>query len=483
MNLDIVYNNLLFKNNISESDLVNLLNNLCIIDSDYGDIYLQDSYSESLILENNILKRNILKYKQGVSIRLNKNNNTIFSYSSIINKKSILELIKKLGLVYKQNILDKNKKLFIIKNKLINNIISPINFKFNINKINILFDLYNYIKKMDSRINYITINLISKYDLILVANTNYSLSFDIRPMINILIKVNITSNNNNEIGISGGGGSYSFEELLNKKYDNDLLIYYWASESVRIAINNLYAINAPAGKMPIVLASGSPGVLLHEAVGHGLESDFISKKISIFSNLLNKKVASKHCTVIDDSSIFENKGSYSIDDEGEKSRKKILIKNGILKTYLLDKFNARLLDLRSNGSARKESFSDLPLPRMSNTYLCVGKYCFNEIINSIDYGLYISHLSGGQVDISSGNFVFTILEGYLIKKGRIMNPVKGATLIGSSVDIMKKISMVGNDFKFDHGMGWCVKENQVIPVNVGQPTLKINDMIVGGLNK
>lgn len=234
--------------------------------------------------------------------------------------------------------------------------------------------------------------------------------------------------------------------------------------------------------MPVVLSSGSPGILLHEAIGHGLESDFNRRGTSLFYNKLNKKVASINCTVIDDNSIKEKIGSSSIDDEGIVCQKRILIKNGFLVSYLLDRLNARLMNLKPNGCGRRESFNSLPIPRMSNTYLLPGNYKANDIISSVDYGIYIANLSGGQVDISSGNFVFTILEGYLIKSGRILYPIKKSTLIGSSLNIMKNISMVGDDLLFDYGIGVCGKDNQNVSVSVGQPTLKVDLMTVGGLN-
>lgn len=248
-------------------------------------------------------------------------------------------------------------------------------------------------------------------------------------------------------------------------------------------MNNLYAINAPSGLFPIVLGSGSPGILLHEAVGHGLESDFIRKGISVYSNLINKKVASNLCTVVDDSTLLNLRGSLNIDDEGIYGQKTVLIENGILKSFILDKFNAKLMNLKSTGNARRESYAFLPIPRMTNTFLLNGSSNFFDLINSIDYGVYIANLSSGQVDITSGKFVFTILEGYLIKKGKISSPIKSATLIGSIIDIMNNVSMVANDFSFDCGSGLCGKDGQNIPVSVGQPSLKIDSMIIGGLNK
>ncbi len=480
MCLNFIVEEILYKNNILLSDISDMISSFSLCD--YGDIYFQDCCEEYLYLENNKLKSNFLKCTQGVSVRLNKDDKTFFSYINEINKNNIFNIIKNLNLIIKNNILFNNKKLFIINNKLINNFNNFINFKLNKDKISLLFDLYNYIKNKDKRINFISLSLLSKYNLILISNTDYNITYDIRPLIKLSIKVQIENKFNKEIGISGGGGNYDFNFLLNKKINNTSLVYYWADESVRIAINNLNALKSPTGSMPVVLSSGSPGILLHEAIGHGLESDFNRRGTSLFYNKLNKKVASINCTVIDDNSIKEKIGSSSIDDEGIVCQKRILIKNGFLVSYLLDRLNARLMNLKPNGCGRRESFNSLPIPRMSNTYLLPGNYKANDIISSVDYGIYIANLSGGQVDISSGNFVFTILEGYLIKSGRILYPIKKSTLIGSSLNIMKNISMVGDDLLFDYGIGVCGKDNQNVSVSVGQPTLKVDLMTVGGLN-
>ncbi len=480
MNLNFVVDKILYNNNILLSDISDMVSKFNCYD--YGDIFFQDGYKEYLLLENNKLKNNFFEYIKGVGVRLNKSDKTFFSYTNNINKNSIFNLIKKLIFLNNNNILSKNKKIFILHNKIINKVNYSLNFNLNKKKIDILFKLYNYIKKIDNRINFISLSLLWKYDLILISNTDYEITYDIRPLINLSIKVQIENNYNKEIGISGGGGCYCFSNLLKKKKNNIFLIYYWANEAVRIAINNLNAKNAPVGSMPVILSSGSPGILLHEAIGHGLEADFNRRGTSLFFNCLNKKVASSNCTIIDSNNIKEKIGSSSIDDEGIKCQERILIKNGFLISYLFDRLNSRLMNFNSNGCGRRESYSHLPIPRMSNTYLLPGIYKFNDIINSVDYGIYIVNLLGGQVDITSGNFVFTTLEGYLIKNGKILYPIKSATLIGSSFDIMNKISMIGNDLFFDDGMGFCGKDNQSVPVSVGQPTLKIDSMTIGGLN-
>ncbi len=480
----IVYKNILNKNNISEFNLFDLVSNLYINKSSYGDLFFQDSIIESLFLEEKLIKNSSICIDNGVGIRIISDNQISFSYSNNLNFKSILNLINKIksidtNLRYKK----KKKYIFIPEKEFFYKKKNSVNFSLNKNKADLLLYLDNYIRKLNSYINYVSINLVNIYEIILIISTDGVFTGDVRPLINISIKVQLEKNNRQEIGISGGGGRYSYEDLINKCYNSTSLIEYWAKEAIRIGMNNLYAVNAPSGIFPIVLGSGSPGVLLHEAVGHGLEGDFIRKGISIYSNLINKKVASNLCTVVDDSTILNLRGSLNIDDEGILGQKTILIKNGILKSFILDKFNAKLMNLKSTGNARRESYAFLPIPRMTNTFLKNGSSSFFDLISSVDNGIYIANLSSGQVDITSGKFVFTILEGYLIKKGKISYPIKSATLIGSIIDIMNNISMVANDFSFDYGSGICGKDNQSVPVSVGQPSLKIDSMIIGGLNK
>ncbi len=479
----IIHENILEKNNISENDLFNLASNLYIKKFNYGDLYFQNSIIESWFLEDKIIKNNFINFINGVGVRIISGDKISFSCSDNISFNSILNLINKIKGIYIGKNFNKKinfsscfeKKIFYKKNKLIN-------FSLNKDKVDLLLYLDNYIRKSSSLVNNVSLNLISNLDIILVISTDGIYSGDIRPSINLSIKIQLERDNYSEIGIGGGGGCYTFEDLVCKNYNGISLVEYWANETIRIGVNNLYAVNSPSGNFPIVLGSGCPGVLLHEAVGHGLEGDFIRKKISVYSDLLNKKVASNLCTVVDDGTINGLSGFLNIDDEGIKSKKKILIKNGILKSFILDKFNANLMKLKSTGNARRESYKHLPIPRMTNTYLMPGKNSFSDLIESINFGIYIVNLSGGQVDITSGKFVFTILEGYLIKNGKISNPIKGCTLIGSVIDIMNKISMISNDLKFDHGNGICGKDGQNIPVSVGQPSLKINSMVVGGLN-
>ncbi len=485
MNLDFVCDNILFKNGIFKSDLFNFTSDFFSFGLDYGDIYFQNSFVESLTLEQSKIKNFFFDIKQGVSVRSILGNSVGFSFSSDISIKSISYLMnksKKICLCNNNFYFNKIKYFKEVFNLNLYEKKSPISFSLNKKKIDFLYFLDNFIRKMDSRINYVSLVLDSNYDLILLSSTDGIFSYDIRPLIRLCVKVQIEDNGVCEFGVSSGGGRYSFDYFLSEKYDEITLFKYLANKSVNIARNNINASFAPAGKMVVVLGSGWPGVLLHEAVGHGLEGDFIRKGTSVFSGFLGKKVTSKLCTIIDDGTLSYKRGSFGVDDEGVFSQKTVLIEKGILKSYIFDKFNSKLMGFISTGNARRESYEFLPFPRMSNIYLLPGNFTFNDIISSVDFGLYVVSLGGGQVDITSGKFVFNVSEGFLIKKGKISCSVKGATLIGSGIDTMNKVSMVGNDFKLDSGVGSCFKDGQIVPVGVGQPTLKIDSMIVGGIN-
>ncbi len=480
---DLVCRNILGANNISKFNLLNIMNDF-FKNVQYGDIFLQDCNKELFTLENNKFIENFFSSNCGVGVRSILDNKIGFSNNNNISLNSIINSIKE-----SQSILDSNNNFICknynfdnnIKRKYVYNFISPINIKNSKSKIDFLFYLNNYIKKKDKRINYISLKLLSIFEYILVVSTDNIFVGDVRPLISLFIKIHIEDNNKTGIGYSGYGGRYSYDKFLSLDV-NFSLVKYYANLAFNMAFNNLHANYPPAMEMPVVLGPGCTGILLHEAVGHGLEGDFNRKNISLFKDCMNKKVASELCTVVDNGSLNEYRGSLNIDDEGVLVKKNILIKNGILVSYMLDKFNANLMKLKTTGNARRESYSCLPIPRMTNTYLLSGESSFEDIINSVDYGIYITSLGSGQVDITSGNFVFFILESFLIKNGKITNPLKGVTLIGSSIDVMNKIIMIGNDLKFDSGIGTCFKDGQGVPVCVGQPTVKISSMIVGGVN-
>ncbi|CAG1021054.1 partial TldD protein, partial [Methylococcales bacterium] len=321
----------------------------------------------------------------------------------------------------------------------------------------------------------VIVSLAGVYENILIATQDGSLHADVRPLVRMNVSVIVVENGKREQGSMGGGGRCDYACFI----DEDTALNY-GREAVRVALVNLEAGEAPAGQMPVVLGSGWPGILLHEAIGHGLEGDFNRKGTSAFSGRVGERVASDLCTVVDDGTLAGRRGSLSIDDEGTPTANTVLIENGILKGYMQDKMNARLMGVSLTGNGRRESYSNLPMPRMTNTYMLAGQHHPEEIIASVKKGLYAKNFSGGQVDITSGKFVFSASEAYLIENGKITRPVKGATLIGNGPDVLTKVSMVGNDLNLDSGVGTCGKEGQSVPVGVGQPSLKIDALTVGG---
>jgi TldD protein len=316
--------------------------------------------------------------------------------------------------------------------------------------------------------------LAGEFDVVLVARANGVLAADIRPLVRISITVIAEQNGRREVGSSGGGGRFDYHFFVKDKID------HWINEAVRSALVNLESRAAPAGPMTVVLGPGWPGVLLHEAIGHGLEGDFNRKGSSAFSGKIGQRVAAKGVTVVDDGTIPGRRGSLSVDDEGTPTQCTTLIEDGILKGYIQDSLNARLMKMPTTGNARRESYASLPMPRMTNTYMLGGKEDPQEIISSIKKGLYAANFGGGQVDITSGKFVFSASEAYWVENGKILYPVKGATIIGNGPESLKEISMIGNDMDLDSGIGVCGKEGQSVPVGVGQPTLRIDNMTVGG---
>lgn len=346
-------------------------------------------------------------------------------------------------------------------------------------KIALLHRADSVARALDKRVQQVNASLSGTYELILVAATDGTLAADVRPLVRLSISVLVEDNDKREWGSCGGGGRFGYD-YFSTPVNGEAPVDAHVKEAVRIALVNLSAIAAPAGSMPVVLGAGWPGVLLHEAVGHGLEGDFNRRGTSAFSNKMGQLVASELCTVVDDSTLLEKRGSLAIDDEGTPGQYNILIENGILKGYMQDKLNARLMGVAPTGNGRRESYAHLPMPRMTNTYLLAGTSTPQDIIASVEYGLYAPNFGGGQVDITSGKFVFSTSEAWLIEKGRVTKAVKGATLIGSGSEAMQRISMVGNDLTLDKGVGICGKAGQSLPVGVGQPTLKLDQLTVGG---
>lgn len=475
-----VKSNLLEFNNIDYKDIYNMLSLMKKKNLNYADLYFQSNINEEWLLEDKIIKEGSYHISQGVGIRTIYKEKTGFSYVDDINLKKLEKSIKTVSNIVENS--QTNQGIDLLNKVEFKKMYSHVNFLNKINnfdKIDLLKKIDHTIRSIDHRIKQVTVKLSGNYDQILIAATDKTLAADIRPLVRMSIKVLAEDKGKREIGISGGGGRYGYKYFF-EKYEGETRAIFYAYEAARIALTKLSSIDAPAGMMPVVLGSGWPGVLLHEAVGHGLEGDFIRKKTSVFSGKLEQQIASEICTVVDDSTLLGKRGTLSIDDEGVPGQYKILINKGILKNYMLDKMNAQLMGKLSTGNARRESYAHLPMPRMTNTYMLGGKYNPKEIISTVENGIYASNFEGGQVDITSGKFVFSTSEAYLIKNGKISYPIKNATLIGSGEEIMKKISMVGNDLQLDGGIGMCGKEGQFLPVGVGQPTLKIDNITVGG---
>jgi TldD protein len=327
----------------------------------------------------------------------------------------------------------------------------------------------------DSRVKEVNVRISASHESMLVMASDGTLAADIRPLVRLDVSVIVVQGDRRERGSAGGGGRRSLFSLGEGDWAGDL-----AKEAVRMALINLEAIDAPAGPMPVVLGPGWPGVLLHEAVGHGLEGDFNRKGSSAFSGRVGEQVASTLCTIVDDGTMQGRRGSLSVDDEGTQTQSTVLIEDGILKGYMQDKLNARLMNVAATGNGRRQSFAHVPMPRMTNTYMLPGQDLPEDILRSVKKGVYAVNFGGGSVDITSGRFVFSATEAYLIEDGKVTAPIRGATLIGSGPEVMNKVSMVGNDLSLDGGVGVCGKDGQSVPVGVGQPTLKVDEIIVGG---
>jgi TldD protein len=346
-------------------------------------------------------------------------------------------------------------------------------------KIALLRSVDSYIRQQEPALSQVVVSISGVYEEILIAATDGTFCTDIRPLVRLNCSVLLEKDGRRERGSSGVGGRYAYQYFLAQQ-DGRLCYEQVADEAIHMAKVNMQAVAAPAGQMPVVLGNGWPGVLLHEAVGHGLEGDFNRKGASTFSGRMGQQVAAKGCTIVDDGTLANLRGSISVDDEGTPGQRNVLIEDGILTGYMQDKLNARLMGVKPTGNGRRESYAHLPMPRMTNTYMLAGKYEPEEIISTIKKGIYAPNFGGGQVDITSGKFVFSTSEAYLIENGKITTPIKGATLIGNGPQAMQKVSMVGNDLALDKGVGVCGKDGQSLPVGVGQPTLKVDELTVGG---
>ncbi|MCH1918139.1 metalloprotease TldD [Shewanella sp. A3A] len=447
---------------------------------DFADLYFQGSRHESWVLEDGIIKEGSFHIERGVGVRANAGEKTGFAYADEITPNALTAAadaargIAASGGQHKVQAWKRRGAVALYSEA------DPIAALNEASKIALLKQADAYIRSLDSRIIQVVVSLSGVYEEILVAASDGTLAADIRPLVRFNCSVIIEENGRRERGGSGGGGRHDYSVLMANSDDGLPMCFAFAREAVRQAQVNLTAIDAPAGEMPVVLGAGWPGVLLHEAVGHGLEGDFNRKGSSAFSGRIGQQVASELVTVVDDGTLPNRRGSLSIDDEGTPTHRTVLIENGILKGYMQDKLNARLMGQAPTGNGRRESYAHLPMPRMTNTYMLAGQSDPKDIIASVEKGIYAPNFGGGQVDITSGKFVFSASEAYLIEKGQITQAIKGATLIGNGPEAMGMISMVGNDLALDQGVGVCGKDGQSVPVGVGQPTLKLDRLTVGG---
>ena len=444
--------------------------------ADYADLYFQYTRSESFSLEEGIVKSGSFGIDQGVGVRAVSGERTAFAYSDDISNDALLQAARTVRSIASSG----NTKIAPAAHlqtraqKALYGTEDPVASLPTTEKVRLLEEVEQVARALDPRVRQVMANLVSEYDVVLIARSDGLLAADVRPLVRLSLTVIVEEGGRREQGFSGGGGRTGLE-----MFTSDLLREH-ARLAVDMALVNLRARPAPAGIMSVVLGPGWPGILLHEAVGHGLEGDFNRKGSSAFAGRMGQRVAARGVTVIDDGTIPERRGSLNIDDEGNPTQRTVLIEDGVLRGYMQDSLNARLMKSQSTGNARRESFAALPMPRMTNTCMLGGDADPEEILRSVSRGIYARNFGGGQVDITNGKFVFSMAEAYLIENGRLGAPLKGATLIGNGPDALTRVTMIGNDMRMDLGIGTCGKEGQSVPVGVGQPTLRIEGLTVGG---
>ncbi|WP_038053716.1 metalloprotease TldD [Thioalkalivibrio sp. ALJ1] len=461
---------------LGDSELSTLLGTTFGRGIDGGDCYFQFSSQEGWSLEDGIVKSASFNIERGVGIRVVRGEQTGFAYSDDIAMPAMLEAAKtarsiadagQSGRIAVASRAPSRPALYAPDN--------PLDSLGEQAKIDLLKEVDAVARGADSRVTQVMCSLAGVHEVVLILNARGELTTDVRPLVRLNVQVIVEQGGRRESGTSGGGGRSGYRYFL----EADRAAGY-AREAVRQALVNLEAREAPAGTMKVVLGPGWPGVLLHEAIGHGLEGDFNRKGTSAFSGRIGEQVAAKGITIVDDGTLEGRRGSLNVDDEGNPTQQTVLIEDGVLRGYMQDEMNARLMGVHSTGNGRRESYARLPMPRMTNTYMLGGDADPEEILASVDDGLYAVNFGGGQVDITSGKFVFSASEAYRVEKGKVTYPVKGATLIGNGPDVLTRVSMIGNDMKLDTGVGTCGKEGQGVPVGVGQPTLRIDGMTVGG---
>ena len=473
--IDAVMSRMLEPAGLDEGHLNTTLGSMMQGGVDYADLYFQVSRQESWSVEDRIIREGSFSLDQGVGVRAVSGEKTGFAYSDELILPALKHAASAARAIARQGDTQALQAWTRAESALLYPMTDPTTSISDTQKTTLLAEIEASTRALDSRIEQVMISMSSSQDLVLVAGSDGTLAADVRPLVRLNVSVILEEDGRREQGYSGGGARDDLGYFLSGEKPRE-----YAREAVRQAAVQLEAEAAPAGLMPVVLGPGWPGILLHEAVGHGLEGDFNRKGTSAFSGKLGEKVSSDHCTIVDDGTLPNRRGSLSVDDEGTPGARNVLVENGILKGYMQDKLNARLMGVAPTGNGRRESFAHMPMPRMTNTYMLAGPHSPGDIIASVDKGLYAPNFGGGQVDITSGKFVFSASEAYLIENGKITTPVKGAMLIGDGPKVLTKISMIGDDLELDSGVGTCGKEGQSVPVGVGQPTLKIDELTVGG---
>ncbi|BEP66407.1 MULTISPECIES: metalloprotease TldD [unclassified Variovorax] len=461
---------------LDESHLSKALAEITAHRVDDADLYFQYTRSEGWSLEEGIVKTGSFSIDQGVGVRAVSGEKTAFAYSDDISEASLLDAARTVRSISSAGRTARVKTVprKIASSRSLYGGIDPIATLDSTAKVKLLEKVEQLARSRDPRVAQVMAGLASEYDVVMVARADGTLAADVRPLVRLSVTVIAEQNGRREVGSGGGGGRFGLA------YFTDAQIAEYVDHAVKAALTNLDARPAPAGEMTVVLGSGWPGILLHEAIGHGLEGDFNRKGSSAFSGRIGQRVAAKGVTVLDDGTIADRRGSLNVDDEGHASQRNVLIEDGILKGYIQDSMNARLMKVKPTGNGRRESYAHVPMPRMTNTYMLGGDKDPQEIVASIKKGLYATNFGGGQVDITSGKFVFSASEAFWVENGKIQYPVKGATIVGNGPDALTRVTMIGNDMALDSGVGTCGKEGQSVPVGVGQPTLRIDGLTVGG---
>ena len=474
--LDVARQLLLAPFGLDETHLMRALREIRAHAVDDADLYFQYTRSEGWSLEEGIVKTGSFSIDQGVGVRAVSGEKTAFAYSDDISEASLMDAARTVRTIAAagQTARVKTPARQVAKSRSLYPGTDPIATLDSTAKVALLGKVETLARAKDPRVVQVMAGLAGEYDVVLVARADGTLAADVRPLVRLSVTVIAEQNGRREVGSSGGGGRFGLA------YFSDEQITQYVDEAVHAALTNLASRPAPAGELTVVLGPGWPGVLLHEAIGHGLEGDFNRKGASAFSGRIGQRVAAKGVTVLDDGTLADRRGSLNVDDEGHATQRNVLIEDGILRGYIQDATNARLMGVPPTGNGRRESYAHVPMPRMTNTYMLGGDKDPAEIVASIKKGLYAVNFGGGQVDITSGKFVFSASEAYWVENGKIQYPVKGATLVGNGPDALTRVSMIGNDMRLDSGVGTCGKEGQSVPVGVGQPTLRIEGMTVGG---